>query len=107
MARQTTVHLVDDLDGTPADETVSFALDGKAYEIDLSPTNAETLRDFLALYIDKGRRAIGAGAKASSKPRSDRAQTKAIREWAKGQGFELAERGRIPEKVLELYQAAN
>lgn len=56
MARRTTVALIDDLDGSPADETVEFALDGTAYEIDLSTAHADGLRDALSAYIDRARR---------------------------------------------------
>lgn len=59
MAQVTVVELVDDLDGSEADETVEFALDGAAYEIDLSATNAEELREALGPYVEAARRAGG------------------------------------------------
>jgi len=57
MAQMIVVRLIDDIDGGEADETVSFALDGKAYEIELSKKNAASLRKLLAPYIESGRTA--------------------------------------------------
>ncbi|MFD1534459.1 Lsr2 family protein [Pseudonocardia aurantiaca] len=107
MAKQTTVTLVDDLDGSEADEQVEFAVDGKAYEIDLSATNSARLRDALAPFISAARRTGGrrrsAAAAASVRPSTDREQNQAIREWATQQGMKISERGRIPSNVLEAY----
>jgi hypothetical protein len=107
VAKQTTVTLVDDLDGSPADEQVEFAVDGKAYEIDLSAANSARLRDALAPFISAARRTgsrrrSGAGPVAS-RPSTDREQNQAIREWAVRQGMKISERGRIPSNVLEAY----
>jgi hypothetical protein len=112
MARQTIVQLIDDLDNGKAEETVSFALDGVSYEIDLSAKNAAKLRDALANYVANARRAgRGSGARAAGSgrrgrpARSDREQTQAIREWARKNGFKVGEKGRIPGDVLEAYHA--
>lgn len=112
MAQQVTVTLVDDLDGSEAEETVEFGLDGAFYEIDLSEDNAERLRDALADYVEHARRAGGrkrAGrAVAGRAPRSasaDREQNQAIREWARKQGMNVSERGRIPKEVTDAYNA--
>jgi len=59
MAQQVNIVLVDDIDGSAAEETVSFALDGKEYEIDLSAKNAAKLRDAFAPYLGHARRAAG------------------------------------------------
>ncbi|GAA4540123.1 Lsr2 family protein [Pseudonocardia xishanensis] len=111
MAKQTTVTLIDDLDGGEADEQVEFSVDGKSYEIDLSAKNSEKLREVLAPYIAAarrtgGRRAASAAAPAA-RPVSDRQQNQAIREWATAQGMKISERGRIPSNVLEAYHAAH
>jgi nucleoid-associated protein Lsr2 len=108
MARQTTVTLVDDLDGSEAEEQVEFSVDGRSYEIDLSSANAGKLRDALAQYILAARRTGGRRSSAAAggpPPRnsSDRAQNQAIREWAIAHGMKVSERGRIPTNVLTAY----
>jgi len=113
VAKQTTVTLIDDLDGSPADEQVEFAVDGKSYEIDLSAANSARLRDALAPFVSAARRASTGGRRASSsgsnpsRPAADREQNQAIREWAQKQGMKISERGRIPSNVLEAYHAAH
>jgi hypothetical protein len=111
VAKQTTVTLVDDLDGTEADEQVEFAVDGKVYEIDLSSANSARLREALAPFISAARRAGGrrrSGASvAPARPSSDREQNQAIREWAVDQGMKISERGRIPSNVLEAYHQSH
>jgi nucleoid-associated protein Lsr2 len=111
MARQTTITLVDDLDGGEADEQVEFSVDGRSYEIDLSAVNAGRLREALAPFISVARR-TGARrsaptAAAPSRPSSSRAQNQAIREWAIAQGMKVSERGRIPTNVLTAYHSAH
>ncbi|MDN5934121.1 MAG: Lsr2 family protein [Pseudonocardia sp.] len=114
MAKQTTVTLIDDIDGSEADEHVEFAIDGKSYEIDLSSANGSRLRDAMAPFVSAARRALptGSGGRRSSaassgtsaaRPSTDREQNQAIREWAVQQGMKISERGRIPSNVLEAY----
>jgi Lsr2 len=109
MAKQTIVTLVDDLDGSEAEEQVEFAVDGKSYEIDLSTANSKKLREALAPFVAAARRAGGSGRRRSggsasaSRPTVDREQNQAIREWAQQQGMKISERGRIPASVLEAY----
>lgn len=96
MAQQVNVSFVDDLDGGEADGTVVFGMDGKHYEIDLSEKNAAKLRDLLAPYVGAGRR-VGVGSRpprTSSVPRTNREDTKVIREWAVAQGLTVSARGR-------------
>jgi hypothetical protein len=115
MAQQRTVRFIDDLDGTDASGTFDFALDGRQYQIDLSDENAGKLRDALAPFIGAARKAGGRGrARAprqtvvAEKPaRSNRDETAAIRQWARENGHQVNERGRIPKSVLEAYHAAN
>jgi hypothetical protein len=114
MAQKIQVLLVDDLDGGTADETVSFALDGTAYEIDLSASNASKLRDAFATYVGHARRAArgisrpsSAGRPGRATTRVDREQTQAIREWARKSGHTVSERGRIPASVLEAYNSSH
>jgi hypothetical protein len=111
MAKRVHVVLEDDLDGGTADETVSFALDGVSYEIDLSRANAAKLRDALAGYVGHGRR-VGAPprgrARRSGTPaRTDREQLQAIREWARANGHQVSDRGRIAASVVEAFNAAH
>jgi hypothetical protein len=114
MAQKVTVSLVDDLDGSEAGETVEFGLDGAFYEIDLSEDNAERLRDALSEYVEHARRSGGRKrsggrvAVAGRAPRTasaDREQNQAMREWARKQGMNISDRGRIPKEVAEAYNA--
>ncbi|MFD7658994.1 Lsr2 family protein [Actinosynnema sp. NPDC059797] len=118
MARQVLVRLVDDLDGSSTGdvETVSFGLDGVSYEIDLSAGNARRLHEALALFIahaDKvGRRGGqggrgGRGGPSRRAPRRPSATSKAIREWARRNGHDLADRGRLPAHVVEEFREAH
>ncbi|MFC3690192.1 histone-like nucleoid-structuring protein Lsr2 [Aquipuribacter hungaricus] len=113
MAQQVNVVLVDDLDGTPAEETVTFGLDGITYEIDLHAENASRLRDSLAEWVGHGRRVGGArprkagAAKPAARRSASGTDTTAIREWARSNGHQVSERGRIKAEVIEAYNAAN
>ncbi len=106
MATKTVTELVDDVDGKPADETVSFGLDGVQYEIDLATDNAEALREALSPYVDVARRT--GGRRTSGKPVRvpTEVDTKAVRAWAASNGIELSARGRVPGHVVEQYRAA-
>jgi hypothetical protein len=109
MAQKVQVVLVDDLDGGTADETVTFSLDGVSYEIDLTHDNAAHLRDVLAPYVGHGRR-IGGARRSSSRAgaRAKGATNPAeVREWAKGQGIAVNERGRISAELQATYEAAH
>ncbi|MDT3396838.1 Lsr2 family protein [Streptomyces sp. B1866] len=111
MAQKVQVLLVDDLDGVEADETVTFALDGKTYEIDLTTDNADKLREALEPYTRNGRRTGGRstgtrGGKVRT-PSSSGQDTAKIRAWAKENGYEVNDRGRVPASVREAYEKAN
>ena len=114
MAQRVNVVLVDDIDGNDASETVSFALDGVDYEIDLSDEHAAQLRDALALYIGHGRRTGGrrrSGRKSAGSAASGAADggpsAADIRAWAREHGYEVPERGRVSAEVREAYAAAH
>ena len=107
MAQKVNIVLVDDIDHTDADETVTFGLDGKNYEIDLNTKNANALREALAPYIGHARRAGGGARRSSSRGGSSRSSAGDIREWAKANGFEVSERGRISSEVREAYASAH
>jgi hypothetical protein len=109
MARKVLVRLVDDLDGLPSEDvaTVTFSLDRVDYQIDLNEANASKLREGLADFVTAARRTggrikrgAGAGTRASAN------DGPAIREWAREQGHQLAERGRIPSHIVDEYHAA-
>lgn len=110
MAQKVLVEMVDDLDGSTADESVQFGLDGVTYEIDLSDKNAAELRDSLAQYVEHARRTGGrkrtgaAVARSATAGGTDREQNQAIRAWARKQGLDVSDRGRIPTSVIEAYQ---
>lgn len=115
MAQKTIVQLIDDLDGTSSNsiDTITFGLDGVTYEIDLTEGNAEKLRDQLAEFIGSARRTggrakrnIGPGANRSSNGASrSREQTQAIRDWARQNGWEVADRGRIPADIIKAFES--
>ncbi|AVH57300.1 MULTISPECIES: histone-like nucleoid-structuring protein Lsr2 [Streptomyces] len=110
MAQKVQVLLVDDLDGGEADETVTFALDGKTYEIDLTTSNADNLRGLLDPYVKGGRRTGGraSGARGKARVASGGSQdTAQIRAWAKENGYEVNDRGRVPASIREAYEKAN
>lgn len=111
MAQKHIVQLVDDINGAEADETVSFALDGARYEIDLSAENAANLRQTLSLYIDNARKASRTTMRPLGAPRrgtrADREQTAAIRRWARKNGHKIGDKGRIPIHIVEAYHASH
>ncbi|MFZ3472010.1 histone-like nucleoid-structuring protein Lsr2 [Streptomyces sp. 4.24] len=110
MAQKVQVLLVDDLDGGEADEMVTFALDGKTYEIDLTTANAEKLRGLLDPYTKGGRRTGGRGAATGrTKGRAVAASagnpdTAVIRAWAKENGYSVNDRGRVPAEIRQAFE---
>ncbi|MFE9338284.1 Lsr2 family protein [Streptomyces sp. NPDC007063] len=110
MAQKVQVLLVDDLEGGEADETVTFALDGKSYEIDLTTANADKLRSALEPYLKGGRRTGGRSSRGkgsrSGSGSSSSQDTAKIRAWAKEQGYEVNDRGRVPASIREAYEKA-
>lgn len=110
MAQKIHIVLEDDLDGTEATQTVSFALDGTSYEIDLNDAHAEELRQALAVYVGHGRK-VGGGARRAGGARKSApaggATPGEIRSWASDNGFEVPERGRISAEVRAAYEAAH
>lgn len=106
MAQKVQIILEDDLTGGSADETVTFALDGTTYEIDLNTENAAKLRDALAPFVGHGRK-TGRAAKSGKKASSAGGNAAEIRAWAKSNGHEVPERGRIPATVREAFDAVN
>lgn len=113
MAQKVNIVLVDDIDGSEATETVSFSLDGNNYEIDLNDANAAALREAMSGYVGHARKVAG-GGRAKARRTSGGAASSAggpsaadIRAWARDNGFELSERGRVPAEVRQAYDSAH
>ena len=109
MAQKVQVQLIDDLDGSEADGTVRFGLDGTEYEIDLSAGHAQELRGALARYVGAARRAGGGGlrpARAGRRAPVSALDPTEVREWAKAQGIEVKDRGRVPAELVARFKAA-
>lgn len=110
MAQKVQIVLIDDIDGSEAVETVSFALDGVSYEIDLSEEHARELRDSFARWVGHARRVSGRasrGRRGGTAARTSSGESAAIREWARANGYEISDRGRIPANIRAAYEAAN
>jgi Lsr2 len=111
MAQKVEVKLIDDLDGGTADETISFSLDGTQYVIDLSEKHATQLRESMAKYVEAARkeknvRATGRGGRTATAAASG-PDTSEVRTWAKAQGYEVSERGRVAKDLIVKFQEAH
>ena len=109
MAQKRQTLFIDDLDGSAAEGTVRLGLDGAEYEIDLNAKHADALRKALAKYIDAARRSSGAARRSSRGGRRASASgvnTTEVREWAKAQGIEVKDRGRVPAELVVRFRAA-
>jgi len=111
VAQRVQIILEDDYDGGEADETVSFALDGAEYEIDLSNANAAELRNALAPWLSHARKVGGrrrSRVVSAKAPAGDSAgSTSDIRAWALDNGMEVSSRGRISSEVRSAYEQAH
>lgn len=109
MAKKVIYQLTDDLDHTEIPdgegETVQFGLDGTNYEIDLTDAHATKLRSLFNRYVESGRKTNGknSATKKTTGPKRDLA---AIREWARSNGHDVADRGRIPGEIIDAYESA-
>lgn len=117
VARKTEVieHLIDDIDGTRAEESISFSLEGSSFVIDVNKKNAKALRADFDKWAQHARRERGkvranrrrppaatpARGKATAGP-----DPKAVRSWAASQGMEVSARGRVSAAVIEAYRQA-
>ena len=112
MARKTVIETFDDIDGTAVDtagETISFAVDGVEYIIDLNKKNAREFRKKLDVYLEHATRVGGRKrAAAAARPAEANAPSpKQIRQWAIGAGYEVPARGRLPQSLVDEYTAAH
>ena len=109
MAQKVQTVFIDDLDGTEADGTVRFGLDGSEYEIDLNAEHAQQLREALARYVGAARRVSGNArrpARTRRRPQPGGPNTTEVREWAKAQGIDVKDRGRVPAELVVKFKAA-
>jgi hypothetical protein len=108
MAQRIQTLFIDDIDGGAADGTVRFGLDGAGYEIDLSGAHSDELRKALGKYIEHSRKVGGTARRAPRVRRGAPAiDTAKVREWAKGNGYDIKDRGRVPADLVAKYQAAS
>lgn len=113
MAQRTQTILTDDLEGgeAPASDTITFALDGTSYEIDLNETHAARLRQEFSIWTGAARKATGRSGARAGRPRArsagGRGDTSAVRTWARENGYQVSDRGRVPSSITEAYDAAH
>jgi len=107
MAQRVNIILVDDIDGSDATETVTFGLDGTSYEIDLNDSNAAALREALSGYVGHARKVSGGRRGRRTSSSSSSGNTKAVRDWARANGYEVSDRGRISADIQQAYDAAH
>ena len=100
------VEVVDDFDGTPADQTVRFAFNGASYEIDLHRAHFEEFAEAIQPYIKVGRKTGSTRRRGNAGNPTQRLENVKIRAWAKENGHNVSERGRIPAEVVEEYRKA-
>ena len=112
MAQKITTLFIDDIDGGAAEGTVRFALDGTEYEIDLNAKHSEELRSALGKYVTHARkvggtaRRGGRGAGRAGRGAGSSLNTTEIRNWARENGYDIKDRGRVPADLVAKYQAA-
>jgi Lsr2 len=109
VAQKVQILFIDDIDGSAADGTVRFGLDGTDYQIDLNAGHAQELRDALARYVSSARRAGSNArrpARTSRKAPANGVNPNEVREWARAQGIEVKDRGRVPADLVVKFQAA-
>ncbi|WP_205327041.1 Lsr2 family protein [Glycomyces sp. YM15] len=115
MAKKIETYLIDDIDGTPADGTVQFGIDGELYSIDLSSKHSLELYKSIEKFRDNGTRLGRIHLKSRTSDTSvkrvpvgvNRDRNAAIRAWAEQQGITVSTRGRIQEAVVAKYDAAH
>lgn len=113
VAQKITTLFIDDIDGGAAEGTVRFALDGTDYEIDLNAKHSEELRSALGKYVSHARKVGGASRRAgraagrAGRGSGSTLNTTEIRNWARENGYDIKDRGRVPADLVAKYQAAN
>lgn len=103
MAEKITVSLLDDIDGSEATQTVVFGFEGVEYTIDLNDKNASNLRKILTEHASVARRVAGRKRTSSISPTAKNTEAAKMREWLRAAGHELSDRGRIPDRLVNIY----
>ena len=110
MAQKVQTLFVDDLDGSEADGTVRFGLDGTEYEIDLNAKHAQQLQrrpgTLHRCRPQSRRQRQAASPQPDARPAASALNTTEVREWAKTQGIDVKDRGRIPAELVVKFKAA-
>ena len=108
MAQKVQTLFIDDIDGSAAEGTVRFGLDGAEYEIDLNVRHAQALRTSLARYVEAARRKPAAQrpGRGPRRPAGSGIDNTEVRAWAKSQGIDVKDRGRIPAELVVKFKAA-
>ena len=104
MAQKTEILYIDDIDGSPADGTIRFALDGTAYEIDLNKKHADQLAKVIRPYVDAARK-VPSSRQSAHGARPARHNQSDVRAWARAQGLQVSNRGRLPANLLARYES--
>lgn len=104
MAQKSVSPFVDDVDGSPADVTVNFTVDGQKYEIHLSKSNRNAFLRDLARFIAAARKRGGVGPKMHYL--ETKADPRTVREWARANGIPVPEGKRLPRGIVEQFHAA-
>jgi hypothetical protein len=108
MAKQIIETLIDDIDGSPANSSVTFEVDGLSYTIDLNDKHENELRAKLSPFLEVARRVrTPRGSRPLGRTVGDKERNTAIREWALSEGVELPSRGRIAGAVQDAYDAGD
>jgi Lsr2 len=106
MAQRTQVVFTDDIDGSEAAGTVRFGLAGATYEVDLSTKNADKLAKVLEPYIAAARKTGGSTRRAAKSPRPAGPSPQEVRTWARAEGIDVKDKGRVPAELIVRFQAA-
>lgn len=112
MAQKVITEFIDDIDGSEAERTFTFAVDGTNYEIDLSTDNIKEFNEAIAGFVESARRvkASGSGYKAragSGGVKRSREHLAAVRAWLRQQGHQVNDRGRIAADLMAKFDAAH
>lgn len=107
MATQTITTYIDDLTGEPADKSVTFALEGNTWEIDLSSEHIDALHEALSTFIEHGRPVRNSVKAKLARAKVDREQAQAMREWGRANGWNVSDRGRVPAALVEAYNTTS
>jgi Lsr2 len=113
MAQKVITEFIDDIDGSPAERTFTFAVDGTNYEIDLSAENIAEFESAIGGFLESARKVKASGngrrlrSAGASGGQQSREQTRAVRQWARQHGHNISNRGRIPTSIQQAFDQAH